>query len=168
MEVVGIALVILTCVFGIVCRIFCFGRGLSQFLHQIEEDHIHADLEADPTAGVDNNSAVALGDEEAGKVPHSRAEPSIHSRADSDETLGDHSGSELKEEKLHEVDVHHEEVVHVVHSREADVEAGHHMEVNNEVVHVQYEEPPRPSVEPSRPPEQPWYSNPWGWAGGGR
>lgn len=159
METCGIALTVLTCIFGILCRILCFGRGLSHYLRQIEQDSTEVGAEADPTAGVDNvDDAIALGDEEAGKLPRNHPTPSIHSRADSEATLGEPSGSSVKNLKVGYPGA--EEAMHprnlgleMALQRELEAEAVHQKEVEAEVVPQRPEERPAPKVA--------WF-NPWG------
>jgi hypothetical protein len=160
METCGIALTILTCIFGILCRIFCFGRGLSHYLRQIEQDSTEVGDEADPTAGVDNaDDAIALGDEEAGKLPHSHPTPSMHSRVDSEITLGEPSGSSIENLK-------HLNVEEVMHPRDLDLELAHQREFEAAAVHQKEVEA---DVLPQEPEERPaprvaWFS-PWGSSG---
>lgn len=162
METCGIGLTVLTCIFGILCRILCFGRGLSHYLRQIEQDSTEVDAEADPTTGVDNvDDAIALGDEEAGKLPRSHPAPSMQSRADSEATLGEPLGFSVKNLKLE-----HPENEEAMHSRDLDLELAHQREVEVEVAHQKEVEA---DVVPQRPEERPapkvaWF-NPWGGNG---
>lgn len=104
MQVASLVFIVTTFIIGILARIFCFGRGLPQYWHPIEEsdsDDLHA--APDVVEGfepVSFPSLAPLGDEEQGRHTRNASTSSGGSRvrglrrADSDATLTNPHGGE--------------------------------------------------------------------------
>ena len=99
MQTCAIILTVATFVLAIICRIYCFGHGLSQYL-QYQMDEASGDLNPAPDVirGLDQiqfPSLYALGDEELGRrLGHGEAIQNY--RSDSEATLTTSNDDDMK------------------------------------------------------------------------
>jgi hypothetical protein len=102
MQTCAIILTVATFVLAIICRIYCFGHGLSQYL-QYQVDDVSGDLNPAPDVmrGLDQiqfPSLHALGDEELGQRLGHRAAIQ-HCRSDSEVTSTTFNDDDMKARK---------------------------------------------------------------------